>query len=71
MTAADAIPTMSADERAARIARMENLGMLDPNCLSCREFYDNPRVQPFAPNHLASPGCESGKRPHCTCDACF
>jgi hypothetical protein len=23
------------------------------------------------PSHDASSACESGKRPHCTCDACF
>lgn len=25
----------------------------------------------FAPNHEASRSCQSGKRPHCTCDRCF
>jgi hypothetical protein len=25
----------------------------------------------FGPKHDASPRCESGKRPHCTCDTCF
>lgn len=25
----------------------------------------------FAPSHAASPRCQSGKRPHCTCDTCF
>jgi hypothetical protein len=25
----------------------------------------------FGPSHDASPSCESGKRPHCTCDRCF
>ncbi len=25
----------------------------------------------FAPSHDASGRCESGKRPHCTCDRCF
>ena len=24
-----------------------------------------------APPHKNSPNCESGKRPHCTCDRCF
>jgi hypothetical protein len=23
------------------------------------------------PNHRPSPRCESGKRPHCTCDTCY
>jgi len=25
----------------------------------------------FGPRHDASPRCESGKYPHCTCDTCF
>jgi len=25
----------------------------------------------FHPSHTASSSCESGKRAHCTCDACF
>ena len=25
----------------------------------------------FHPSHTASSYCESGKRAHCTCDACF
>jgi len=25
----------------------------------------------FHPSHDASSGCQSGKRPHCTCDSCF
>jgi len=25
----------------------------------------------FHPSHDASPRCESGKRPHCSCSACF
>jgi hypothetical protein len=25
----------------------------------------------FGPSHDASPRCESGKRPHCTCSTCF
>lgn len=25
----------------------------------------------FGPAHEPSSNCKSGKRPHCTCDACF
>jgi hypothetical protein len=25
----------------------------------------------FGPPHEASPGCESGRRAHCSCDVCF
>ena len=62
---------MTEKQRQERIKRMERMGLLDPDCSGCREFYKHPTVSPFAPNHNASEGCESGKRPHCTCDACF
>jgi hypothetical protein len=29
------------------------------------------RDGPEGPSHDASPHCESGSRPHCTCDICF
>jgi hypothetical protein len=37
------------------------------NCPTCQ------RTKPgeMAPRHDASPRCESGRRPHCTCDTCF
>lgn len=54
-----------------RLARMEEMGHLDPRCSKCREFYDHPDGMPFAPDHKPSDACESGKRPHCTCDRCF
>lgn len=25
----------------------------------------------FGPSHFASPNCQSGRRPHCSCDLCF
>lgn len=58
-----------------RIARLEKLGMLDPECPTCqREFYPRYRAgkdAPFAPPHRSSSNCQSGKYPHCTCDTCF
>lgn len=36
-------------------------------CASC----DLNRGVAMVPPHDASPRCESGKRPHCTCDTCF
>jgi len=58
-----------------RIAWWEQVGSLDPQCSFCRrEFYDKtprPDHLPFMPHHKASDRCESGKRPHCTCDTCF
>ena len=54
----------------------ESRGWLVPGCGGCAEFYDaafrgkDPR-DVFAPSHIASRRCESGRRPHCTCDTCF
>lgn len=36
-------------------------------CRTCAELAQGG----FGPSHDASPRCESGKRPHCTCDICF
>ncbi len=65
-------------ERAAVIARLENHGYLDPACKGCQESYAHYRTKwepgglgPFVPSHKPSPLCESGKRPHCTCDMCW
>lgn len=61
------------ETREEMISRWEKEGRLDPICPGCREFYESPKfpTDVFAPNHKASNGCESGKRPHCTCDTCF
>lgn len=59
------------EKKLKRIVRMEVMGALDRTCSRCREFYDHPDGTPFAPDHKASDHCESGKRPHCTCDRCF
>lgn len=57
-----------------RIRELEASGDLDPDCQSCRADH-YPVLErgevPFAPRHRASNRCESGKRPHCTCDVCF
>ena len=36
-------------------------------CAYCDAYGD----EPMMPRHYASQRCESGKRPHCTCDICF
>jgi len=36
-------------------------------CATCAELARGS----FGPRHDPSPRCESGKRPHCTCDICF
>lgn len=60
------------------IKRLENVGFLDPDCDTCKKvYYPIIRTNYILgkslrfPGHVASKGCESGKRPHCTCDACF
>lgn len=37
-----------------------------PECTYCDSVMES-----GAPMHDASERCESGKRPHCTCDTCF
>jgi hypothetical protein len=61
------------ETREEAIARLERAGQLDRNCLDCQEVYRSPQM-PFdvmGPRHQPSQRCESGKRPHCTCDTCF
>jgi len=36
----------------------------------CEQCTHNER-DGFGPPHKPSSNCESGKKPHCTCDACF
>lgn len=59
------------ETRVERLARLEAMGLIDPTCAGCREWYEHPNADPFAPHHKASNLCESGKRPHCTCEVCF
>lgn len=35
------------------------------------EYCDKHAKSSMMPPHDASKNCESGKRPHCTCDVCF
>lgn len=44
-------------------------GSYDPNCTGCT--FERDRGNTFYPRHKASDRCESGKRNHCSCDACF
>jgi hypothetical protein len=60
------------ETKEQRLARLESAGVIDRECAGCSEWYELPvNAFPFAPSHKASKFCESGKRPHCTCDACF
>jgi hypothetical protein len=61
------------ETRTEQIVRLEATGLLDPNCPGCRERYESASkpCDVFAPSHKASERCESGGRPHCTCDVCW
>lgn len=55
-----------------RIKRLEDLGLLAPNCEACKPVYESEDgLSPMMPAHKASDKCQSGKHPHCTCDVCF
>jgi len=41
--------------------------VMEEGCPTCAELARGS----FGPSHDPSPRCESGKRPHCTCDVCF
>jgi hypothetical protein len=65
-------PFGNSETREERLLRHQELGSYDPNCPTCvREKRDHPTLDPFMPNHTASPRCRSGRRNHCTCDTCF
>lgn len=56
------------DERHARASFKGKLKhRTRPNCEFCRRYGHESNM----PSHDASDRCESGKRPHCTCDRCF
>jgi len=42
---------------------------LDPDCPACQRRASG--EDPHGPRHQPSDRCESGKRPHCTCDTCY
>lgn len=56
---------------------LETQGLISSTCQTCAKvFYPHLRrgkklTDIFAPGHKPSSRCESGKRPHCTCDVCF
>lgn len=64
-------PFGATETRAERIQRLEVLGVLAPDCETCKPAYAHPTLSAFMPQHKAGAFCRSGKRPHCTCDGCF
>jgi hypothetical protein len=69
--------TLMNNETRDYIHAMEDAGYLDPDCKTCVEVFYSQILNGkdlttiHAPSHKPSPRCESGKRPHCTCDTCF
>lgn len=59
------------ESREQRLARLEAAGIVVASCPGCAEFYAHPKADPFTPRHNASSRCKSGKKNHCTCEACF
>jgi len=64
---------------AEYVERAVSLGTAAPEgeCPSCDRYFwepvnagEDPRWLIF-PRHKASNRCQSGERPHCTCDTCF
>ena len=64
---------MSTETREEAIERWEGQGLLVKDCPGCKEYYEfnGKPADLMAPRHSPSIQCQSGKRPHCTCDACF
>lgn len=59
------------------IKELEKEGKIDPNCKGCKSMF-YPALEEgtqlgriFAPRHIPSKYCKSGKNNHCTCDTCF
>lgn len=48
-------------------AKLRRRIVMEEGCETCAELARGS----FGPSHDPSPRCESGKRPHCTCDICF
>lgn len=65
-------PFGNSETRKERIERLERMGMLDPDCKTCQEyFYTHHSLEPFYPRHKPGSMCQSGKKPHCTCPTCW
>lgn len=62
---ADRLPALSQQERVRRIARAVEMAERY-GCIYCARFCVS-----GGPSHGGSPLCRSGRRQHCTCDACF
>lgn len=76
---ANHIQTMDREELEAtlfelwrrRMDWLEHRRVVFRDCEGCREHYKTVKPPRFGSAHEPSRMCRSGKRPHCTCDACF
>ncbi len=64
-------PFGASETREERLARWQAAGLYDPACPGCAAVPAHPTLSPFQPAHRSGARCQSGGRPHCTCDACF
>jgi hypothetical protein len=64
-------PFGNSETREERLTRWQEIGSYDPECPMCATIPAHPTLDPFQPSHAPNPRCRSGRRPHCTCDACF
>jgi hypothetical protein len=64
-------PTLA--ERGALVLELERKGLLDPACGECqRNLYPVEDLWRITyPWHRVRASCESGRRPHCTCEHCW
>ena len=63
------MPTLLEQVEALRANPARRHKLAPGECQSCDR--EREAGTSFHPSHDASSYCESGKRPHCTCDACF
>jgi hypothetical protein len=63
--------TLAADtlSKSIRADVLTQFGKPDPAHPECSECLSTSVFE--GPSHEASSNCQSGRRPHCTCDTCF
>jgi hypothetical protein len=55
----------------ASLEHLTEINAVDLSCPGCRPRIESVTLRGNGPAHRPSPNCESGGRPHCTCDTCF
>ena len=62
-------PASASEARITKVMYGDRTLRSPEDCATCAHAMKHPNE--MTPYHDASPRCESGKRPHCTCSACF